>query len=84
MLRSMESHGWFEDCTGFVFGRPLFYNGERSYRELLESELAHLEVPVITDADVGHKAPRMTFVNGAKARFDVCDGKCGLKYSGLS
>ena len=84
MLRSMESHGWFQDCTGFVFGRPLFYNGEKSYRNLLESELAHLDVPVITDADVGHKAPRMTFVNGAKARFDVSNGKCVLKYSGLS
>lgn len=80
MLRGMESDGWFEDCTGFVFGRPLFYHGETGYTDLVREELAHLEVPVVTDADVGHKAPRMTFINGAVSRFDIHGGSCTLSY----
>lgn len=80
MFRGMEADGWFEDCTGFVFGRPLFYKGARGYTELVRDELAHLEVPVITDADVGHKAPRMTFVNGMLSEFDIHGGACTLTY----
>ena len=80
MIRGMEGDGWFADCTGFVFGRPLFYHGETPYRELVEGELAHLEVPVLTDADVGHKAPRMTFINGAMSEFEYAGGACTLSY----
>ena len=80
MLRRMEDMGWFEDCTGFVFGRPLFYHGDTGYRELLERELSGLGLPVLTDADVGHKAPRMTFINGAMAEFSYSDGGCTLRY----
>ena len=80
MLRGMESDGWFRGCTGFVFGRPLFYHGDVPYRDLVEGELAHLEVPVLTDADVGHKAPRMTFVNGAVSEFSYSGGGCELRY----
>lgn len=80
MLRRMEDMGWFEDCTGFVFGRPLFYHGDTGYRELLEMELSGLGLPVLTDADVGHKAPRMTFINGAMAEFSYSDGGCTLRY----
>ena len=80
MLRRMEDAGWFADCTGFVFGRPLFYTGDRGYTELVTDALAHLEVPVLTDADVGHKAPRMTFINGAMSEFDFSDGSCTLRY----
>ena len=80
MLRGMEADGWFRGCTGFVFGRPLFYHGEKTYTELVRGALAHLEVPVLTDADVGHKAPRMTFINGAMAEFSYSDGGCSLGY----
>lgn len=79
MLEGMASDGWFDGVTGFVFGRPLFYSG-RDYAETIRETLDQFDVPVITDADVGHKAPRMTFVNGAVARFDVSGGKASLNY----
>ena len=50
------------------------------YRELLEEALAHLEVPILTDADVCHKAPRMTFINGAMSEFEYSGGACTLRY----
>lgn len=80
MLKGMEESGWFDDCTGFVFGRPLFYHGETGYTETVQDALSHLEVPVITDADVGHKAPRMTFINGALSEFTIEGGACTLRY----
>ncbi len=79
-LRGMRELGWMEDCTGVVFGRELFYSGGLSYREAVMLELSDMEIPVVFGADVGHKAPRMTFVNGALATFDVRDRACGLLY----
>ncbi len=83
MLRGMEADGWFRDCTGMIFGRPLFYSGDIGYSELVSRELAHLEIPLLTDADVGHKAPRMTFINGLVTEFDVSGGACTMRYPEL-
>ncbi len=79
-LRLMRDKGWMDHCTGVVFGRELFYNGSMGYAEAVMSELSDMEIPVLFDADVGHKAPRMTFINGAKASFDYSVGRCKLRY----
>lgn len=79
MLAGMASDGWFEGATGFVFGRPLFYQGD-DYQEVACDALAGFDVPMVFDADVGHKAPRMTFINGAMATFDIRSGSCNLSY----
>jgi muramoyltetrapeptide carboxypeptidase LdcA involved in peptidoglycan recycling len=81
-LASMRDSGWFENVHGFVFGRPLFYDGN-DYKDAVTSAIGDLGVPIVFDADVGHKAPRMTFVNGAIAEFDIRDGKCTLNYPEL-
>lgn len=75
MLKGMESDGWFDGVTGFVFGRPLFYQGY-DYMETICDVLSGFDVPKVFDADVGHKAPRMTFVNGAMTEFVIEDGGC--------
>ncbi len=80
MLHNMADDGWFIDCEGFVFGRPLFYTSKREYGELVMDALKDLELPILLDADVGHKAPRMSFINGAKAEFDFHGGSCTLSY----
>ena len=81
-LASMRDSGWFENVRGFVFGRPLFYDGN-DYKDAVTSAIGDLGVSIVFDADVGHKAPRMTFVNGAIAEFDIRDGKCTLNYPEL-
>lgn len=78
-LSMMGAKGWLEGCAGFVFGRPLFYSGA-PYRGVVEDALSEYGVPVLTDADVGHKAPRMTFVNGAVAEFSFRRGSCIVSY----
>ncbi len=79
MLRSLAKDGWFEGVRGFVFGRPLVYKGD-DYVSTVCDALSGFDVPKVFGADVGHKAPRMTFINGAVARFDVSMGRCTLSY----
>ncbi len=76
-LWHLKEAGWFKYAKGFVFGRPTFFSSdyEISYQEAVESVLGELEIPIVFEADVGHKAPRMTMINGAKAKITVSDGK---------
>lgn len=76
-LWHLKEAGWFRHAKGFVFGRPTFFSSdyEISYKEAVEAALGELGLPIVYEADVGHKAPRMTMINGAKARIVVENGK---------
>ena len=76
-LWHLKEAGWFRHAKGFVFGRPTFFSSdyEISYKEAVESVLGELGLPIVYEADIGHKAPRMTMINGAPARIKVEDGK---------
>ena len=80
MFVGMSKDGWFEGVKGFVFGRPMFYKGN-DYKEVILDALKGYDVPKVFDADVGHKAPRMPFVNGARADVSVSSGACEIRYS---
>jgi len=77
MFRLMAEKGWFKGVAGFVFGRPLFYRGG-DYVEDVSGMLSSYGVPLLFDADVGHRAPRMTLVNGAPAELRFSGGGCSL------
>lgn len=81
-LWKLRECGWFKHTKGFVFGRPLFYRGdlELSYQEAVMYALGSLDVPVIFDSDIGHKGPRFTIINGAKALVTWEDGKGNISY----
>lgn len=76
-LWNLKEAGWFEHAKGFVFGRPCFYKSgyDFTYKEAIFSVLEELNLPIIFDADLGHKPPRFTFVNGAKASIICSNGK---------
>lgn len=76
-LWHLKEAGWFQHAKGFVFGRPCFFgtSTDTSYREAVLSVLGELQVPVVFEADIGHKPPRFTMINGAMAEIDVRDGK---------
>lgn len=82
-LVQMKLAGWFDHCSGLLFGRSAAnqpiddYTAEDIYKELYEE----LEVPIIYDIDCGHVPPQITFVNGAYAEVEVKDGKGTLKQS---
>lgn len=73
----MKLAGWFEDCSGVMFGRSSAnhpvenYTAEDFYEELSNE----LQVPIIYDIDCGHVPPQITFINGAFAEVEVRNGK---------
>lgn len=76
-LVQLRLAGWFEHCSGVMFGRSAAnapvedYEIEDVYRDLAEE----LCIPVIYDIDCGHVPPQITFINGAYAEIAVSDGK---------
>lgn len=80
-LVQMKLAGWFNHCSGLMFGRsdankPIEnYTAEDVYKELSEE----LQIPIIYDIDCGHVPPQITFINGAYAEIEVGDGKGSVK-----
>lgn len=68
---------YFKYTKGIIFGR---FGVETSYYDynvkecLMDSILGKLDIPVIYDADISHKAPCLTIINGAMAKIEVRDG----------
>lgn len=76
-LWQMKSAGYFRNCNGIVFGRPLFVREdyETSFNDAVKLSLADLNIPVICDADIGHVSPQMAIVNGAILKIVSENGK---------
>ncbi|UOY92832.1 LD-carboxypeptidase [Ectobacillus sp. JY-23] len=76
-LVQMKLAGWFENCSGILFGRSAAnkevggYTIEDVYRDLQDE----LQIPIVYDVDCGHVPPQITFVNGAYAEVQVSKGK---------
>lgn len=81
-LWQMRQAGWFDRAKGFLFGRPCFFSSDYgiSFEEAVESVLGDLGLPIVTGADIGHRAPQMTMINGISAAFSYEEGKGRLHY----
>lgn len=74
---------YFKYAKGIVFGR----NGEEKSilgytmeEALKDSVISKLGVPIVYDADISHKDPTMTIINGAIATINVANGKGKIKF----
>ncbi len=78
----LKELGWFEHATGIIFGRPMMYHsfGDMPYEEAVKMMMSELELPMIFDADIGHKGPQFTMINGALAKVHCEEGKGTLEY----
>ncbi|MNC19697.1 Murein tetrapeptide carboxypeptidase [compost metagenome] len=80
-LIQMRHAGWFDNCSGILFGRsggnqPVDdYTAEDVYQALS----GELQLPVIYEMDFGHLPPQMTLINGAYAEVEVVKGLGTLK-----
>jgi muramoyltetrapeptide carboxypeptidase LdcA involved in peptidoglycan recycling len=76
-LWQLKEAGWFENTAGFLFGRPAMFSTETetSYGEAVLSVLGELNIPIILDADIGHKPPQLTTIIGAIAEICSYGGK---------
>lgn len=80
-LLQMKNAGYFENCNGILFGRPLFIKDSKymNYKEALQEALKDLNLPVIYDVDIGHIAPQMSIVNGAILEVEYQNNKGSIK-----
>jgi muramoyltetrapeptide carboxypeptidase len=75
-LVQMKLAGWFENCSGIMFGRSAAnrpvdnYTAEDVYTDLSEE----LKIPIVYDIDCGHVPPQITLINGAYAEVEVVEG----------
>lgn len=81
-LLQLKEAGWFKGARGFLFGRPCFFKEEydTSFEEAVYRALGSLEVPIITGADIGHRPPRLTMINGLLAEISLNDEEFRLTY----
>ena len=76
-LWQLKEAGWFEHAIGFVFGRPAMFGTytETTYEKAVLSTLGDLNLPIILEADIGHKPPQFTMINGAIAKINSVNKK---------
>ena len=81
-LWQLREAGWFEHAAGFVFGRPCMYStdNDTSYQEAVLSVLGSLHLPIILDADIGHKPPQFAMMNGAIACIKSSAGRGTINF----
>lgn len=80
-LWRMKNMGLFENCKGIIFGRPLMVREdyEMSYNQACLDALEDLNIPIITDCDIGHLAPQIPIVSGSILEVYSKDGKGTIK-----
>ncbi|MBT2697518.1 LD-carboxypeptidase [Bacillus sp. ISL-40] len=76
-LVQMRLAGWFENCSGLMFGRSDANRSVENYtvEDVYQDLAAELDIPIIYDIDCGHLPPQITFINGAYGEVEVSERK---------
>ncbi len=77
MLVQMQYAGWFDNCSGILFGRTSVTEDTNGYTmtDVYDETAADLQIPIIYDIDCGHMPPQITFINGAYGIVEYREGK---------
>jgi len=82
-LLQLKYCGYFKYTKGIIFGRSVTEESyyKISFRNGLKRALNDLNIPIIYDADIGHKHPEMSIINGSIATiyYDNNKGKITQK-----
>ena len=76
-LWQMKNAGYFKNCNGIIFGRPLFVRNDYDidFNQTVIDAIGNLNIPIICDADIGHVSPQLAIVNGAILKITSENGK---------
>lgn len=76
-LWQMKNAGYFNYCSGIIFGRPLMIREDYdiTFNEAVNDAIGNLNIPIICDADIGHVSPQLAIVNGAILEITSENGK---------
>lgn len=77
VLWKMKNAGYFKYCNGIIFGRPYIMREdyELTFDEACLDALGKLNIPIITEADIGHVPPQLAMVNGGILKITSENGK---------
>ncbi len=83
-LWNLDRAGWFKNVSGFIIGRPLTawkqeMMGLNQYNAVT-GILGKYNVPIIMDVDVGHLAPTVPIISGAKVKVSTDEGNIKFEY----
>ncbi len=80
-LWQMKNAGYFNNCKGIIFGRPLMIRTdyEISYEQTIKDALGDLNIPIILDADIGHVPPQLPIVTGSVIEVQSSNGSGKIK-----
>lgn len=76
-LWQMKNAGYFKNCKGIIFGRPLFVREEyeNTFNGTVKEMLGELNIPIICDADIGHVSPQLAMINGGYLKITSENGE---------
>ncbi len=83
VLWKLNELGYFKYTKAIIFGR---FGSEQSFYGyttktcLEDSVLSELNIPIIYDADITHKSPCLTIINGSIATISVKNNKGKIKF----
>lgn len=83
VLWKMNELDYFKYTKGIIFGRFGVENTNCEYDIkacLNDSVLSKLNIPIIYDADISHKSPCLTIINGSISIIDIKDGKGSISF----
>jgi Uncharacterized proteins, homologs of microcin C7 resistance protein MccF len=82
-LNIFKEKGYFENIKALILGKRFI--GEDYSQETFKNSLLKLfeneDIMIVLEADISHKGPLMTVINGSIAEVKVKDGKGTIKYS---
>lgn len=81
ILWKMKYAGYFENCKGIIFGRSNIMREDYglTFSQAILDELGNLEIPIITEADIGHVPPQLAIMQGAVLKITSKEGKGTVK-----
>ena len=77
ILWKMKHAGYFKNCNGIIFGRSNIMREDYglTFAQAILDELKELQIPIITQADIGHVPPQFAIMQGAILKVESKDGK---------
>lgn len=83
-LWQMKNAGWFENCSGFLIGRPYVFGTEimglDQYAAVVDI-LKEFNVPILMDVDIGHRSPMLPVISGALATVTTAGMEYTIEYT---
>lgn len=76
-LWKMKHAGYFKHCKGIIFGRPYIMREDYDLTQdqAILDAIGDLNIPIITEADIGHVPPQLAITQGAILKITSKNGK---------